>query len=734
MIRIFLLFLQLILTLLPALVYTQQELMLPQLNGPVKLDGLSDEPAWETIEPLPMTMYTPTFPGEPTERTEVRVAYDDRYIYVAGRLYESDPDGIQAHSLVRDLDRGGDFFNFLLDTYNDNETLLGFFTTPAGNRLDAEISNDAEGDSEADFFNVDWNGFWDCAVVQNGEGWFVEMRIPFSSLRFQDDDGEVVFGMMVHRLINRKNERVTFPPIPPKWEAGQWKASNAQDVRLTGVPSRNPFYLTPYVLGGTQQLHELNGSGAAFERHDEMKRELGFDLKYSLTKNFTLDLTANTDFAQVEADDELLNLTRFPLFFPEKRQFFQERSGIFSFKTGAVSRLFHSRRIGISDDGSPVRIFGGVRLVGRTGPWDVGFLNLQTDNSGVSPSENFGVLRLRRRTFNPYSYFGAMVTSRIGDDGSYNLASGLDGIIRVAKDDYLTVNLTQTSENESKSLLSSSLLRAQWARRSTKGLGYSFELLRVGDSYNPGVGFIERKNYTRIANDILYGYFFHERSSFYRHIPLLANTIFIGNTSGKIETALQEAKWKIDLKSGTYAYFVLSRHFERIARSFSLLNRIEIPADQYTFYRVNAFYGMSISKPLRTSLNFDAGSFYDGNQVSVMATPTWNQSRHLELSAEYEFNRLRFSQRHQSLDAHIVRWRILTALNIHFSTSGFIQYNSVENKVGVNLRFRYNFREGHDVYLVYNEALNTVRDRSAVSLPVSDSRQILFKYSYTFLW
>ncbi len=180
---------------------TRSEITLQRLRGKIVLDGLSNETAWQEIEPLPLTMFTPSFRSEPTERTEIRVAYDDKYIYVAGRLYNSEPSGIQANSLTRDLDRGGDFFNFLLDTFNDNENLVVFVTTPAGNRLDAEVINDAEGQ---DYFNQDWNAFWDNAVVQNEQGWFAEMRIPFTSLRFQSDSGRVVFGMMVHRLIGRK--------------------------------------------------------------------------------------------------------------------------------------------------------------------------------------------------------------------------------------------------------------------------------------------------------------------------------------------------------------------------------------------------------------------------------------------------------------------------------------------------------------------------------------------------
>jgi hypothetical protein len=720
--------------LIPVILHGQEEYLLPRLNGSIELDGFSEEVAWNEIDPLPMTMYTPTFGGEPSERTEVRIAYDDNYIYVSGRLYDSDPNGIQANSLVRDRDRGGDFFNFLIDTYNDNETFLGFFTTPAGNRLDAEIINDAEGEVEEDFFNKDWNGFWDNAVVQNKKGWFVEMRIPFSSLRFQDNNGNIVFGIMVHRLINRNNERLTYPAIPPKWETGQWKASNAQDVVLKGIFSHMPLQITPYGLGGVKQSNETDTVDREYKHKDTFTKELGFDIKYGLTNSFTLDLTANTDFAQVEADDELINLTRFPLFFPEKRQFFQERSGIFSFKTGAVSRLFHSRRIGISENGELVRILGGARLVGRTGLLDIGFLDMQTDAYNGLTGENFSVLRLRRRTFNQYSYLGVMITNRLSNYGNYNTAAGIDGVVRISTDNYLTINLVETFDKEKKDLFNSSLLRGVWENRSSQGLGYSVEVVRAGEEYNPAVGFINRLNYTKIKNNILYGYYFNERSVFFKHTPQLSSNIFIGNTSGLIETAQHQAKWIISLKAGSYGYIAVNREYERIDEQFNLLGKIEIPAGNYTFHNFEAFYSMPASTPLHTNINFVTGPFYDGNQTSFIITPTWNQSRHFELGGEYEFDRIRFPERNQNIDVNILRLKFLFALNIHLFSSGFVQYNSTEDKIGINVRFRYNFQEGRDIYLVYNETLNTDLYRFAVTLPTFENRQILLKYSYTLLY
>ncbi len=342
--------------LMSALVWAQAPLplQLTRLSGTIVLDGLSDEAAWEAIEPLPLVMHAPTFRGSPTERTEIRVAYDDHYLYLAGRLYDSEPEAAGTADLSRDsFAPNNDYFGLVLDTFNDNENALAFFTTPGGIRWDAAVFNDAQGDFPV---NLSWNTFWDVAVVQNGEGWFAEMRVPFFSLRFQDVDGQVTMGFTTWRYISRKFENVSFPAIDPS--VGGWalfKASQSRKVSMEGVSSRNPVIITPYALGGVGQTAELDGDGRTYIHPGSRVGDLGLDVKYSLRSNLTLDITANTDFAQVEADDEQVNLTRFDLFFPEKRLFFQERASIFDFSLGGPIRLFYSRRIGIHE-GLPVPI------------------------------------------------------------------------------------------------------------------------------------------------------------------------------------------------------------------------------------------------------------------------------------------------------------------------------------------------------------------------------------------
>ena len=391
-------------------------LAIPRINGPVTLDGFSDEAAWDDIPPLPLVMHQPNFGSPPSERTEILLGYDDENLYAAGRMYDREPHAIRAPSKKRDqIGAANDWLGVILDTFNDNENALAFFTSPTGLRTDMAIFNDARGDFPA---NVSWNTFWDVATQRNGEGWFTEMRIPLSSLRFQSTEGRVVMGLVLWRVIARNFEFDTFPPIDSKW--GFWgtlRPSLARKIVFEGLDARKPFYVAPYLLGGGERVFSLNEAESAYSRDDQPTYEAGLDVKYGLTSNLTFDLTVNTDFAQVELDDQQINLTRFSLFFPEKRIFFQERSSIFDFGFGESNRLFHSRRIGIHE-GSPVRIYGGARLVGRLGAWDVGMLDMQTAPFEDLSSENFGVFRTRRQVLNPYSYVGGIVTSKIGAGGS----------------------------------------------------------------------------------------------------------------------------------------------------------------------------------------------------------------------------------------------------------------------------------------------------------------------------
>jgi hypothetical protein len=705
---------------------------IPRIRGAVGLDGRSDESAWDGIDPLRMSMYTPTFKGGLTERTEIRVAHDDYYLYVSGRCYDSDPSAVRVNTLYRDGLSGDDTFGVLIDPFNDNDIGLWFWTTPAGVRGDVSIGGDGQG-----HWNGDWNAHWDVAAVQTPEGWFAEMRIPFSSLGFQAQGDRVEMGISAYRYIPRKNERQVFPEISPEFD--NLRPSLARDAVLEGVIAHKPVYVTPYVLSGVGQTASLNDGDNAYRLDSEEEAEVGVDLRYSLTSNLTLDLTANTDFAQVEADGFQVNLTRFSLFYPEQRQFFQERSGIFDFSTGGRTQLFYSRRIGLHL-GEAVRILGGARMVGRVGEWDVGVLDMQTGRTGDLPSENFGVARVRRRVFNDYSNAGAMLTTRIGDDGSYNVGYGLDGTFRLAGDDYLVFRWAQTFDDDLISdrgfnFADAAAFRVYLMRARERGFQYFLSARRFGSDYNPEMGFVTRQDFT----DFFYSFaFFHypEGDGPFRRIDpfQLFGSVALRNEDGSVESAFVEHDLDLIWRSGSRLGLDAELYYEDLPEQLDFPRGTFIPAGSYWFPRFEFDYTTPPGRVVRTSLGGGVQQFYDGWRGNVWAGPRLNLSRHVGLYVGYTFDMVRFPDRDQGFDSHIISLRANTAVNTKVSLRAFVQFSNVSDYAAANVRLRYNIREGNDLWLVYNEGLNTRRDRFDPTLPITDNRTVALKYTHTFVW
>jgi hypothetical protein len=717
----------------------EQAWVIPRIDGPVTIDGRVTEPAWEDVEPLPLTMYQPTFRGGILEPTKIRVAHDDEYIYAAAQFYDSNPDGIRENSLYRDQYSGDDIFSVMFDTFDDNENARRFFTTPGGIRVDMAISNDNKR-GVTDPVNTNWNTFWTVETTRNEKGWFAEMRIPLSSLAFEVENDTVRMGMISYRFISRDNERYTFPAVPPNWNQGWQKPSQSRDVILTGVESERPVYFTPYVLGGVDQAARRTDDGTGYRHRRDLTNELGGDLKYNVTNNFTLDLTANTDFAQVEADPQRVNLTRFNLFFPEKRRFFQERASTFAFSTGGNDRLFNSRRIGLVE-GEPVRILGGARLVGRTGGWDVGVLNMQTArDAGLGvPTENFGVARARRRVFNNNSYAGGIVTSRLGGDGTYNVGYGLDGVFRVTGNEYLTVKGAQTVdhaavETDGFAPGASSLGLVRWERRRTEGLHYYGMVTRTGADYRPDVGFITRENVTDIEVRGAYGWF-PEGDTYLRKVtPDLKGIVAVRNPDRSLQSARFEHEWTLLSNVGRELSAKATARIEDLEQPLVLPENTGVPVGRYTFANLRLAHGPPKGQLVRTRASTSLGTFYDGWRWRGEVSPTWNPSPHLQLGGTYQANVVRFPDRNQRFVAHVARARIQTALNTAVSTEAFVQYNSAASLATADVRFRYNFGQGNDLWVVYNESFNVDRTRVDPRLPWTETRRVLLKYTYTFQW
>ena len=710
---------------------------IPRLPGEIVLDGVVDEPAWDELAPFEMTMYQPNFGGALTERTEVWVAHDDSYLYVAGRMWDSDPDGIRTGTFYRDQYSGDDILSVIIDSYNDYETAVWFTVNPSGVRQDRTVSNDAEFTNGMPM-SWDWNSYWDVVTTQTEEGWFAEFRIPFSTLGFQVTGDEVEMGLILYRAVARKNERQTFPPIEPRWgRLGFAKPSRAQRVVLRDVQQSAPVYLTPFALGGFKQNPVLaeppEVPTAQWRSERDPTTELGLDLKYSPTSNLALDVTLNTDFAQVEADDQQINLTRFALFFPEKRQFFQERASTFDFNTGGMfNRLFHSRRIGL-DQGEIVRIYGGARAVGRWAGTDFGFLNMQTaPHHGVS-SENVGVFRLRQQVIDDFSSVGGMLTTRLGSSGRNNTAYGLDAVIRWLGYEYLIVQWAHTFDEAAEQAggLESGLGRVRLERRRDEGFSYYAEGIRVGEDYVPGLGFQLRKDFTYGGAQLRYRQMRDDSSPLLARALQISTAQYFRNADQSAESREIKPELEFDFRDGSNLTVGTLSSFESVRAAFPISD-VVIPAGEYWFHELTSTLRFPRSDLLRGDFEASVGSFYDGTRVRLSLGPVWVVSKYLELEAGYEVNRLDFADRGVATTAQLASLRVKTALNPKVSMSTFGQYNGATDQTSLNIRFRYHFREGTDLWIVYNEGFNNVRDAGlGPRRPLSSGRALLVKYSHT---
>lgn len=728
-------------------IFAQEQMKITRINGEFNFDGIIDEDFWETIDPIDMVMYKPNFGNEPSEKSDIRIGYNDDYVIISAKLYDKDPSKIMATSKKRDENStGNDRFTIVFDSFNDKENGLAFSTTPTGLRYDFTIAKDAIVTNPRERpFSSSWNTFWDVKTTRNDEGWFLEMRIPLSSLRFQEENGEVVMGLICIRDIPHNNEIDIFPAIPPNF--GFWsyyKVSKGQEVSFSDIESKKPFYVAPYVLGGVQQNNVYNSSTDAYKLDSKFTKNYGLDIKYGLTNNLTLDLTYNTDFAQVEADDQRVNLTRFSLFFQEKRTFFQERSSIFSFDFESTSNsLFYSRRIGLSDKGEQVPIYGGARVTGMAGKWDIGFIDMQTKDftSSINPSgdlnsENFGVLRLRRNVFNDNSYIGGILTSRTDFTGNHNFAYGADAIIRVVGNDYLNVKIAQTSTDSvaNKTFsLDNSQIYFDWNNSNAVGFGYDLKYTRSGKNFDPQVGFMTRNDYSYYNAELSHGWLGSDDSKIYNYSVTLSSNQYRLNENNNIQSGESSLQGRLNLKAGYLFGVNLNYLVENVERSFPLQGSdVFVPANEYKFNNIRIIFNTPRTKPLFMNTNFTIGEMYDGKIFSTQLRPQWNLSSSVQLELTYNYSRINFENRNEIFEAHLLKLSTLLMFSTKLSFSSYVQYSNVANNVITNMRLRYNPKEGNDLYIVYNDLRNTNIGRTSPELPKLVNRVIMLKYTYTF--
>ena len=703
-----------------------------RLNSPIEFDGKVSPGEWDAIDSLPLVSHWPTYSEKPNGRTLLRVAYDEKYLYWSSVNF-GDMSLIQEPTFERDaIGMTQDAVAIVLDAYNDNENGLMFSVTSTGSRSDLSINNDAQGTSAAD---ASWNSFWEARVSKTSSAWMMEARLPFSSLRFQPVNGKVTMGLIAYRYMPHGRQMDIYPKVPPNWGFLSFvKPSKGQDVSFSNIRNKRPWFTSPYLLGGAG-YHHFKPEGATYpDKINDTKITAGLDVQHALTDNMNLDITLNTDFAQVEADDQIVNLSRFSFFFPEKRRFFLERSSIMDFGFDANNRLFYSRRIGINN-GKITPLWGGARLVGRINNYDVGFLNIQSREKDGNPSENFGVLRLRRRVSKNNSYIGGIFTSRTDWKGNNNVAYGLDGIINLFGNDYLKLNIAGTYNSEDTIAYSNFMsdrkrIYVMWENRSQVGFNYSLSYSQVDKSYAPGIGFELRNNFKAVGDRLSYGWFTKNSKSL-RYIRFdLLGTAYFSNSSNNLESFLASPTYYMEWKKNSNLTVAFNRYYDNVPEAFDLSSSITVAPKEYINKDVTVTYQTPTVNFLNSVFNVTSGTFYGGSRFSGGITPTYIISKYLTLSGFYQYNHISFSNS-PSYVAHVGRLKVATSLNVHLSVNAFVQINSLTNVSAANFRLRYNWKDGNDLYVVYNETLNN-HGKEDPSMPFSDYRAIIVKYIYTF--
>ncbi len=680
-----------------------------------KIDGLVDEEFWKLAAPASdFTQRNPDEGRPATQRTEVRFVFDDDNLYIGIICFDSEPDRIVMTQNRRDGDLlNTDSIQVLLDTFNDGQNAVIFGTTPTGIEYDAQISKAGQdrggggmrraggagssGTTQrggAAATNLNWDAVWRVRSQVTARGWESEMEIPFRTLRYRPGD-DMTWGLNVSRNLRRRNEESIWSPITRAFEVTQ--IGLAGSLHGLAAEGQRNLKLLPYVVGGFTQDFESPGDQSKFER------DAGLDVKYGITPSLTLDGTVNTDFAQVEVDAEQINLTRFDIFFPEKRPFFLENAGIFEFGTPQEVELFFSRRIGIDSDRNPVPIDVGARLSGKVGPYQVGLLNMQTrEADGRAPANNYSVGRFSRefpnRTTIGVIAVNRQSTSNLPGAGEFNRAYGADANIGIGRYanwfNYLA--RTKTPGKTSSQHAGASLISYDDAINEIEGA-----FREVGRNFNPEVGFVNRVGYR--YNSYGYRRRIFPSSNWIRSIePHFSVREWRTIETNQKESDFQHFHFDTRWQNGGRLGGAFNRNLERLDIPFEVHPGIYIPVGRYRFNDSRFDYNSDPSRTLFWTSEFSLGQFYNGTLKSVNLSGGVRSGPNLSWTGTYTRNFVDLPAGDFNTDLVGLRF------NWSFSSSSYLQtfsqYNSVARQIGHNVRLAILSRSAAGLFVVFNTA------------------------------
>ena len=681
-----------------------------RLRAPLQIDGRLDEPVYETVQFI--TDFIQQLPDEGalgSERTEAWVLFDDDNIYISARCYDTAPPSEWvANEMRRDVIqlRQNDSFSLMLDTFYDRRNGLAFLVTPIGGFSDFAISN------EGGRVNTDWNTIWDSRTARFDGGWTVEIQIPFKSLRYRPTSTQV-WGIQLRRIIRRRTEASYLTPVPISAArgnsviAGLWRVSQAGSLVGIEVPSGSrKIEIKPYGIGGVTTDIDVDPP-----TRNALDGQFGLDVKYGVTQNLTADFTYNTDFAQVEVDEQQVNLTRFSLFFPEKREFFLEARGNFDFARGAglggtgAPTLFFSRRIGLQG-GDVVPILAGGRLTGKIGAFDVGALNIQTGNELLSGAQttNFTVLRVKRDILRR-STIGGIFTNRsvsLLGDGS-NQVYGIDG--RFAFFDDLTllgyVARTRTADRPGRD--ASYLAQADYAG---DRYGVNLAHLVIEDNFNPEVGFVRRDNIRRTTAS---GRFSPRPSSidWVRRFSLSADLDYTQSADDRVlETRQQDVAFEVQLENSDRFTVSATDRYELLRQPFTIAPGVVVPVGGYGFRSVLVGYAFGQQRPVSGLIAVGTGELWNGD-ITVVELGRGRVEVTPQLSVEPSLSLNWVELPEGNFTTGLSRVRVSYTVSPRMFFSGLLQHNSSGNTFSTNVRLRWEYSPGSELFVVYTEDRDT---------------------------
>ncbi len=693
-----------------------------RLTQPLRLDGALDEDYYRVLTPISDFIQAEPLPGRPaTERTEVWIFYDNANVYVTMRASESEPERMIANELRRDsfniLQNDNFFFGF--DTFLDKRNSFAFQFNPLGGRMDGQVSNESQ-------YSSDFNPVWRVYTRRTESGWTAEAMVPFKSLRFRPGQSQI-WGFQARRINRSKNETSFLAPVPAGLGSGgmQRVSQYATMVGLEVPAGSGALDIKPYVTSNIAT--DLTSSRPFSNRFG---KDFGVDTKYAVTQNLTADFTYNTDFAQVEADDQQVNLTRFSLFFPEKRDFFLENSGNFIFantaggQQGDTPTIFYSRRIGL-DGGAPVPLDVGGRLSGRIGRYSLGALSIRTGELDAVRPNTFNTLRLRRdilrRSNVGLLYTGrARSTNGLGSAETFGVDSTLNFFQNLSVNTYWAKTWTPTVTGKDSSY------RGQVFYNGDR-YGAQAEWLHIGDNFNPEIGFVRRDNFTKKRTMLRFSPRTREHFRAVRKFTYQVSREEFVNGFGQVESKELRGEFSADLQNSDGFEVIYEHVYELLIRPFEVSRNVTIPVGGYNVSRFRAAYSLGQQRPLAGTAFVERGPFYSGNRTAYGFTGgRVRLSSRLAVEPAIQLNQI--TTDFGDFTTNLVSTRTTLALTPLAFVSGLVQYNSSNNSFSSNVRLRWEYTPGSEFFMVYNEG----RDTAPTGAPVLQNRSLVFKINKLF--